>query len=147
MSKTSKNEQMNTTLKRADLNSIDLVHIKMCMEDSIKSTPNSTLNSWHEKTLEKVNALIEVHKIELILASRIEEIKLKDIALVLDINDRKRNNIHGLDYYYGDGMIGAYVHKSCKLAYAWENAQDFMKSHNMSLVEDLQEFNPREYMK
>lgn len=147
MSNTSKNEQMNTTLKRAKLNSLDLVHIKNCMEDSIKSNPNSTLNKDYEKTLEKVNALIEVRTIELILASRIEEIKLMDIAMVLDIHGRKSNNIHGLDYYYGENSICAYVPKSNTIAYTWENAQDFMKSHNMSLVEDLKEYNPREYMK
>ena len=147
MSNTSKNEQMNTTLKRAKLNSLDLINIKNCMEDSIKSNPNSTLNKDYEKTLEKVKTLVESEWIELILASRIEDLKLKDIALVLDINDRKSNNIHGLDYYYGENSICAYAPKSNLIAYIWKNAQDFMKSHNMCLVEDLKEFNPREYMK
>ena len=155
MSNTSKNVESNTTLKRAKLDAIDLVHIKICMEESIKSAPNSTLNKDYEKTLEKVKALIqediqehETYQIKRIYRKSINDLTLGNIATILDINDRKSNNIHGLDYYYGDGMIGAYVPKpSCKLAYAWENAQDFMKSHNMSLVEYLQVFNPREYMK
>ena len=130
-------------MKNVQLDAIDLVQIKTCMEDSIKSTPASTLNPWHEKTLEKVNAIIEFNKIELILASRIEEIKLEDIALVLDINDRKRNQIFGLDYYYADGMIGAFVPNSNDMRYSWENAQDFMNCHGYTSVEDLQEFNPR----
>ena len=134
-------------MKNVKLNAIDLVHIKICMEESIKSVPNSTLNKDYEKTLEKVNALIEVRAIELILASRIEEIKLEDIALVLDIHDRKSTNIFGLDYYYGDGMIGAFVPNSNDMRYSWENAQDFMNCHGYKSVEDLQEFNPREYMK
>tara|TARA_Y100000401_G_C8219833_1_gene172708 strand:- start:168 stop:620 length:453 start_codon:yes stop_codon:yes gene_type:complete len=150
MRNTSKNEQMNTTLKRVKLRTTDLHTIQTCLEDSIRKEPNK----FHEKTLKKVNALLEFEQqnldkmiIDCILFKNIWDLTLWDIATVLDINDRKSNNIFGLDYYYADGMIGAYVPNSNDMRYSWKNAQAFMNCHGMKRTDDLQEFNPREYMK
>ena len=76
----------------------------------------------------------------IILGVEQEDLTIEDIAKVLDIDDRKSLCIGGLNYYYGDGMIGAYYPKSDEICVSWTAAREFRLYHDIFITADLREY-------
>tara|TARA_R100001443_G_C3242413_1_gene151124 strand:+ start:79 stop:324 length:246 start_codon:yes stop_codon:yes gene_type:complete len=75
-------------------------------------------------------------------SENVSELTLEDIAKLLGINDRKSIMIDGLDYYYGDGMIGGYVPNSNNILRSWKENEvsEFLEAHAIYSMDDLKEY-------
>ena len=136
MSNTSKNEQMNTTLKRADLDII-----RQALE--WWTTPPLEITEEFRKSIHDMDAKPTLEKIKGMLNSlNVENLTLGDIAKLLDIHQLKSINIDGLDYYYGDGMIGAFVPNSNNMLRSWKENEvsEFLEAHAIYSMDDLKEY-------
>jgi len=138
---TSTNVETKPTLKRDDLTLLDLANIQIALQKAIE------ISYDFKETLEKVESIIDedcdTYKrlvVERLLRKDIKELTLENIASILDIGDRNCLNIHGLDYYYGDGMIGAFVPQTNDMRYSWVNGQDFIECHGIESMDDLKEY-------
>lgn len=74
-----------------------------------------------------------------------ENLTIKKIAEILNINGEKSTVIAGLDYFYYDYTqadlcsIVAYYKKN-ERRYTYTNASDFMNEHAFTSVDELKEF-------